>query len=100
MAIEETWYDGGLFSVEHSLGPVRPKLRDDMKLSYKLVDSVALEGGVVRQVYVKKGAEGKDDIGACKHHSNKRIYLHSYCIAIVIGIHLSFALPSPFLSLI
>lgn len=61
LAVEETWHDGGEINVDHSLGPVRPKLKEELKVSFRLVDSVLLDGGYVRQVYIKKGGEGKND---------------------------------------
>ena len=61
--MEETWSDG--IKVDHSLAPIRPKLDKYQKVSYKLRDSVRVNGEdfgspgetVVRQIYVKEGGE-------------------------------------------
>jgi hypothetical protein len=46
----------------HSLAPLRPKLEEGKdKVSYDLIDAVRETGGGVRQVYVKKGADGEED---------------------------------------
>ncbi|KAH8591616.1 hypothetical protein B0O99DRAFT_631864 [Bisporella sp. PMI_857] len=63
MQMEKTW--GDEINVLHSLAPVRDKLPDGKKISYKLLDSVLVKGEevgapgqkVVRQVYFKEGAD-------------------------------------------
>jgi hypothetical protein len=55
--------------VLHSLATVRNKMDDTMKVGYKLLDSMHVNGGevgapgenVVRQVYFKEGGEGEKD---------------------------------------
>ena len=64
---EHTWGDD--IDVLHSLAPVRNKMDDTMKVGYKLLDSMHVDGGevgvpgetVVRQVYFKEGGEGEKD---------------------------------------
>ena len=65
--IERTW--GGDINVLHSLAPVRNKMDETMKVGYKLLDSIYVDGAevgvagekVVRQVYFKEGGEGEKD---------------------------------------
>jgi hypothetical protein len=61
--MEKTWSDD--IRVDHSLAPIRPGLDKYQKLSYKLRDSVRVNGAdfgapgetAVRQVYVREGGE-------------------------------------------
>ncbi|KUJ07486.1 uncharacterized protein LY89DRAFT_601240 [Mollisia scopiformis] len=57
--MEETW--GGDIEVIHSLAPTRPKLDEEAKVGYKLLDSMLVhngaEPGAVRQIYFKEGGE-------------------------------------------
>ncbi|KAE8445848.1 hypothetical protein EG329_012771 [Mollisiaceae sp. DMI_Dod_QoI] len=61
--MEQTWGDD--INVLHSLAPTRPKLGDDVKIGYKLLDSMLVnsdpegqgKGDVVRQIYFKEGIE-------------------------------------------
>ncbi len=66
--MEHTWGDD--INVLHSLAPLRDKLEDGtMKVSYKLLDSMLVNGEeagvpgekVVRQVYFKEGVDGGKD---------------------------------------
>ncbi|EPE26832.1 hypothetical protein GLAREA_02746 [Glarea lozoyensis ATCC 20868] len=65
--MENTWADE--INVLHSLAPARPKMGDDIKTSYKLLDSMWIDSDpehhmqhdTVRQVYFKEGAEGEKD---------------------------------------
>ena len=65
--MEHTWPED--INVLHSLAPVRPKMVNDTKISYKLRDSMWLDSDVkghalhdtVRQVYFKEGGEGEKD---------------------------------------
>ena len=65
--IEQTW--GGEINVLHSLAPLRDKMGDNIKVEYKLLDSVHIDGAevgipgqpVVRQVYFKEGGEEERD---------------------------------------
>lgn len=60
--MEETWDEN--FNVKHSLDPLRPKLSPEAKVQYKIIDSMFIEKQgktAVRQLYVKKGGEGKND---------------------------------------
>jgi hypothetical protein len=64
---EHTWGDD--INVLHSLAPVRNKMDETMKVGYKLLDSMHVDGEevgapgekVVRQVYFKEGGEGEKD---------------------------------------
>ncbi|KAL3427872.1 glycosyltransferase family 31 protein [Phlyctema vagabunda] len=61
--MEETWVDH--INVLHSLAPLRPKLNENQKVGYKLLDSMIVDelgattgkGGIVRQVYFKEGLQ-------------------------------------------
>lgn len=63
--IEKTWSND--IRVEHSLAPIRPALDKYQKISYKLIDSVFVNGEdfgepgekSVRQIYVKEGSEAE-----------------------------------------
>lgn len=63
--MEKTWSDD--MRVEHSLAPIRPALDKYQKVSYKLLDSISVNGEdfgapgekVVRQIYVKEGSEAE-----------------------------------------
>lgn len=65
--MEETWADE--INVQHSLAPKRPKMTEESKIGYKLLDSFVTDsdadkgkkGDVVRQVYFKEGGEGQKD---------------------------------------
>ena len=65
--IEGTW--GDEINVLHSLAPVRTRMDETTKVSYKLLDSTIVNGAeagvpgqkVVRQVYFKEGVEGGKD---------------------------------------
>lgn len=54
--MEHTWGDN--IKVLHSLAPLRDKMDERDKVSYKLLDSVKSDG-VVRQVYFREGG-GRD----------------------------------------
>ncbi|CAG8970734.1 hypothetical protein HYALB_00001516 [Hymenoscyphus albidus] len=75
-AMEHTWGDD--INVLHSLHPVRDKLPDDVKIGYKLLDSMLVDSDaegqkvkdVVRQVYFKEGGEGvKDTVMVLNWHA-------------------------------
>jgi hypothetical protein len=65
--MEHTWADE--IRVTHSLEPARPKMEDNIKTSYKLLDSMWIDSDperhmqhdTVRQVYFKEGGEGEKD---------------------------------------
>ena len=65
--MENTWEDD--INVLHSLAPARSKMDESMKIGYKLLDSMHVDGDgvgapgqkVVRQVYFKEGGEGEKD---------------------------------------
>ncbi|KAI6716155.1 glycosyltransferase family 31 protein [Marssonina coronariae] len=57
--MENTWGDD--INVLHSLAPTRQKMGEDQKLSYKLLDSMKLDGGKVRQVYFREGGDNDQD---------------------------------------
>lgn len=66
-AMEHTWGDDII--VLHSLAPIRDKVPDDVKVGYKLLDSMLVDSDpeghktkdTVRQVYFKEGGEGEKD---------------------------------------
>lgn len=56
--MEHTWSQVyGDVNPEYSftLGPLRERVSDEEKRSYKLVDSEIFESGVMRQAYLRKG---------------------------------------------
>jgi hypothetical protein len=65
--MEQTWGDD--IEVTHSLAPTRPKLDEEAKISYKLLDSMLVKndpsiggkGDIVRQIYFKEGMEKDED---------------------------------------
>ncbi|RDL42157.1 Uncharacterized protein BP5553_02136 [Venustampulla echinocandica] len=71
--MEQTWspqsLGGDEMDVQHSLAPLRGKLPDDVKMGYKLLDSMYIDSDptrgkkkdVVRQVYFNEGGEGEKD---------------------------------------
>ncbi len=65
-AMEQTW--GDEINVLHSLAPVRDRMTEDAKISFKLLDSMLVDSDedhikdTVRQVYFREGAE-KEGIG-------------------------------------
>jgi hypothetical protein len=79
--MEQTWSDD--IKVLHSLAPLRPKLDEYQKVSYKLLDSMILDGEevdapgekVVRQVYFKEGGqgEGRDTVIVLNWRSSSEI---------------------------
>lgn len=60
--LEETWYDNGNFKVDHSIGPTRPALKAWEKITFRLEDVVKESGGGIKQIYVKRGGEGEEDM--------------------------------------
>ena len=60
--LEQTWYDHGKFDVEHSIGPTRPGLEEWEKITFRLEDVIKGTGGGLKQVYVKRGSEGEEDM--------------------------------------
>jgi hypothetical protein len=60
--VEGTWDDPGS-QYDVSYGPIRPKLAEDQKKSYRLTNSEMAPGGSLRQFYVHKsnGLEGSLD---------------------------------------
>lgn len=60
--MEATWNNGAQVEgsknhgFQHSLEPTRPKLEPGQKVQFKLLDAVAIEGGV-RQTYLHEGAD-------------------------------------------
>jgi len=74
-AAEYTWLDE--INVLHSLAPTRPKLGEDRKVSYKLLDSMKLDGDIVRQVYFKEGVEGsRDTVLVLNWRDGSKIEIH------------------------
>jgi hypothetical protein len=65
--MEHTW--SGDIKVLHSLAPLREKMNEDTKVSYKLLDSMIVDSGadgdkkgdVVRQIYFKEGGGNDQD---------------------------------------
>lgn len=65
--VEDTWSES--ITVTHSLGPLRPRLGENQKISYRLLDSMIINGEeigapgekVVRQLYFKSGRGGARD---------------------------------------
>ncbi|KAH6678183.1 glycosyltransferase family 31 protein [Halenospora varia] len=66
--MEETWADK--INVLHSLAPTRDKMPVELKVGYKLLDSIYVDGAwnqfnqrkrAVRQIYLKEGGEGERD---------------------------------------
>ncbi len=53
--MEHTWGDD--INVLHSLAPIRDKMTEEQKVSYKLLDSVKVNRDVVRQIYLKEGVD-------------------------------------------
>ena len=65
LAMEETWAENP--NVRHSLDPLRPRLGDDAKRQYRILDSmfVKIKGvGAVRQIYVRRAGDkgGNDEV--------------------------------------
>ncbi|KAL8702562.1 MAG: hypothetical protein Q9201_004259 [Fulgogasparrea decipioides] len=67
--MEETWDHPSVVQdsvntngVDHSLGPVRPKLGlKEEKMQYRLLNSTVVDGGAVRQSYLRAGVDGELD---------------------------------------
>ena len=62
---EFTWDNGVMSEFEHSLGPFRPRLTADQKITWLFVDGQAenSEDGLVRQFYVRKeGRQGLPEV--------------------------------------
>ncbi|KAL8739282.1 MAG: hypothetical protein Q9181_000012 [Wetmoreana brouardii] len=67
--MEETWDPPAVVQgsvnnngVDHSLGPVRPKLDlEEEKMQYRLLNSTVVDGGAVRQSYLRAGVDGELD---------------------------------------
>ena len=62
--IEGTWQhalsDNRLF--QWSMGPLRPPISKEDKLSYKLVEAFTTEDGMFRQIFVRKGDQERNEI--------------------------------------
>ncbi|KAG0652087.1 hypothetical protein D0Z07_1440 [Hyphodiscus hymeniophilus] len=55
--VERTW-DGTDGRWLHHIGPLRSKLKEDKKKSFRLIDAEMVEGGL-RQIYLHKATEGE-----------------------------------------
>jgi hypothetical protein len=60
--VETTWFNWEHMDVKDSLGPSRPKMEEGLKSTFKLLDSMKLDDGAIKQVYVKKGEAGQNDV--------------------------------------
>ena len=71
---EYTWADE--INVLHSLAPTRPRLEENQKISYKLLDSMRT-GDAVRQVYFKEGGDtGRDTVLVLNWRAGSQLTSH------------------------